>query len=63
MAQLLVGGKTLDPKALDPILGETPIGRAGTPEEIASAVVWLCSPGASFVVGHALLVDGGYTIH
>jgi NAD(P)-dependent dehydrogenase (short-subunit alcohol dehydrogenase family) len=37
-------------------------GRAGKPEEIASAVLWLCSPGASYVVGHALTVDGGMTI-
>jgi NAD(P)-dependent dehydrogenase (short-subunit alcohol dehydrogenase family) len=39
-----------------------PIGRAGRPEEIASAVLWLCSPGASYVVGHALTVDGGLTV-
>ncbi|HXG68298.1 MAG TPA: SDR family oxidoreductase [Blastocatellia bacterium] len=39
-----------------------PIGRAGRPEEIASAVLWLCSPGASYVVGHALTVDGGMTV-
>jgi NAD(P)-dependent dehydrogenase (short-subunit alcohol dehydrogenase family) len=37
-----------------------PIGRFGRPEEIASAVVWLCSPEASFVVGSILPVDGGF---
>lgn len=39
-----------------------PIGRLGKPEEIAQAVLWLCSPGASFMAGHALMVDGGFTI-
>jgi NAD(P)-dependent dehydrogenase (short-subunit alcohol dehydrogenase family) len=38
-----------------------PIGRIGQPEEIASAVLYLSSPGASFVTGHDLLVDGGFT--
>ena len=37
-----------------------PVNRLGTAEEIAEAVLWLCSPGASFVVGVALPVDGGY---
>ena len=38
-----------------------PINRLGTAEEMAAAVLWLCSPGAAFVVGVALPVDGGYT--
>jgi NAD(P)-dependent dehydrogenase (short-subunit alcohol dehydrogenase family) len=44
------------------IAKHVPIGRAGRPEEIAAAVLWLCSPGASYVVGHALTVDGGMTV-
>src|SRR3954452_6440946 len=39
-----------------------PIGRAGKPDEIASVVLWLCSPGASYVVGHGLTADGGMTV-
>jgi NAD(P)-dependent dehydrogenase (short-subunit alcohol dehydrogenase family) len=39
-----------------------PIGRAGRPEEIASVVLWLCSPGASYVVGEGITVDGGMTV-
>jgi NAD(P)-dependent dehydrogenase (short-subunit alcohol dehydrogenase family) len=44
----------------DAVAGQ-PIGRLGRGEEIAAAVLWLCSPGASLVVGVALPVDGGYT--
>lgn len=51
-----------EPEAMDALLKEQPIGRLGQPEEIASAVLWLCSNGASFVIGHALAVDGGYTV-
>ena len=38
-----------------------PIARLGRPDEIAASVLWLCSPGASFIIGVALPVDGGYT--
>ena len=49
-------------EALNAMLKTVPIGRLGRPQEIADAVLWLCSPAASLVVGHALVVDGGYTI-
>jgi len=51
-----------EPDAMKEIMRMTPIGRLGRPEEIASAVLWLCSEGAGFVIGHALVVDGGYTV-
>ena len=46
---------------LQQALANQPINRLGEPEEIAAAVLWLCSPGASFIIGVALPVDGGYT--
>ena len=44
------------------VVAEEPVGRMGTPEEIAAAVVWLCSDASAFVVGHAMVIDGGQTV-
>lgn len=51
-----------DPQMKEQIMAMHPIGRAGTPEEIASAVLWLCSEGAGFTIGQSLTVDGGFTV-
>ncbi|WP_437653442.1 SDR family oxidoreductase [Sorangium sp. So ce1182] len=44
------------------VISQEPIGRMGRPEEIANAVLWLCSDAAPFVVGHAMVIDGGQTV-
>jgi NAD(P)-dependent dehydrogenase (short-subunit alcohol dehydrogenase family) len=49
--------------AMAEIMKQQPIGRLGRADEIAAAVLWLCSPGASLVTGIALPVDGGFTAH
>ncbi len=56
-------GDAIDPAAMTEFLRDQPIGRMGRPEEVAAAVLWLCSPGASFVLGVALPVDGGFVAH
>lgn len=56
-------GRLEDPEAKARLLAKEPIGRVGTPEEVAEAVVWLFSDAASFVTGHSMAVDGGWTAH
>lgn len=46
----------------DRVIAQEPVGRMGSPEEIATAVIWLCSDAAAFVVGHAMVIDGGQTV-
>ena len=57
--QMKAGGQT---EALEATLKMVPIGRYGRPDEIADAVLWLCSDASSFVVGQSISVDGGFTM-
>ncbi|CAN9131792.1 unnamed protein product [Alternaria sp. RS040] len=50
-------------EALKPAIEIAPMKRMGTPDEVADAVLFLCSEQSSFIQGHALVVDGGYTIN
>ncbi|TCU54683.1 NAD(P)-dependent dehydrogenase (short-subunit alcohol dehydrogenase family) [Novosphingobium sp. PhB57] len=56
-------GDEIDPAAMKEFLKEQPIGRMGRPDEVAAAVLWMCSSAASFVLGVALPVDGGFVAH
>ena len=58
MVERLTSG---NPGMMEGMVSIHPVGRAGQPQEIAEAVVWLCSDAASFVTGHAMSVDGGIT--
>ncbi|EIA07812.1 SDR family oxidoreductase [Flavobacterium frigoris] len=49
-----------DKEAIAQFTNLEPVGRFGQAEEIANAVIWMCSDGASFVTGHAMAVDGGF---
>jgi NAD(P)-dependent dehydrogenase (short-subunit alcohol dehydrogenase family) len=50
------------PEGRERVIAQEPVGRMGRPEEIAAAVLWLCSDATAFVVGHAPVVDGGQTV-
>lgn len=59
MMQRFTGGT---PEGIARVIAQEPIGRMGKPEEIAAAVLWLCSDAAAFVIGHAMVIDGGQTV-
>lgn len=59
MMQRFTGGTA---EGRERVIAQEPVGRMGKPDEIAAAVVWLCSDAAAFVIGHSLVLDGGQTV-
>ena len=56
------GGEWSDPEDREIGTGQTPLGRPGTPDEIASCAVWLASPGGTYATGGVFVVDGGQSL-
>ena len=50
------------PEGRAKVIAEEPVGRMGPPEEIAAGVIWLCSDASAFMIGHAMVMDGGQTV-
>ncbi|MCM3537883.1 SDR family NAD(P)-dependent oxidoreductase [Priestia endophytica] len=60
---MVKGMLTTESDEMQELMKQVPIGRLAKPEEVASVVLWLCSPAASYVIGQGISVDGGYTVH
>jgi len=60
MPPMRSSGRTADPEVRAKMLRQVPMGRAGRPEEVANAVLFLASDEASYITGAELWVDGGY---
>jgi 3-oxoacyl-[acyl-carrier protein] reductase len=54
--------RAMPPKVLEAMVARTPLGRAGTPEDVANTYLWLASDQASFIHGAVISVDGGVVI-
>jgi NAD(P)-dependent dehydrogenase (short-subunit alcohol dehydrogenase family) len=57
----ILSGLREEPELMDKLIARVPMKRLGRPEEIAAAVLWLCSSASTFTTGHALTLDGGLT--
>lgn len=50
------------PEGRAKVIAEEPVGRMGVPEEIAAAVIWVCSDGGAFMIGDPMVIDRGHTV-